>query len=53
MRTIGDVAQFVTSKNAGPFLLTLDIVFADEATYRTFKTLRALDRHVVAGLARP
>ena len=52
MRTIGDVAQFVTSKNAGPFLLTLDIVFADEATYRTFKTLRALDRHVVAGRAR-
>jgi hypothetical protein len=31
VRTIGDVAQFVTSKNAGPFLLTLDIVFADEA----------------------
>jgi hypothetical protein len=38
------VAQFVTSKNAGPFLLTLDIVFADEVTYRTFKSLRPLDR---------
>ena len=50
MRTIGDVAQFVTSKNAGPLLLTLDIVFADEATYRTFKSLRSLDRHVIAGL---
>lgn len=52
VRTIGDVAQFVTSKNAGPFLLTLDIVFADEATYRTFKSLKVLDRHVVAGLYR-
>ena len=41
---------FVTSKNAGPFLLTLDIVFADEATYRTFKSVRPLDRHVIAGL---
>jgi len=50
LRTIGDVAQFVTSKNAGPFLLTLDVVFPDEATYRTFKSLRALDRHVIAGL---
>ena len=27
MKTIGDIATFVTSKNAGPFLLTLDIVF--------------------------
>jgi hypothetical protein len=50
MRAIGDVAQFVTSKNAGPFLLTLDVVFADEATYRTFTSLRALDRHVIASL---
>jgi len=50
LRTIGDVAQFVTSKNAGPFLLTLDVVFPDEATYRTFKSLRPLDRHVIAGL---
>jgi hypothetical protein len=31
VRTIGELAQFVTRKNAGPFLLTLDIVFADEA----------------------
>jgi hypothetical protein len=49
MREIGDVAQFVRSKNAGPFLLTLDIVFADEASYRTFTSLRALDRHVIGG----
>jgi hypothetical protein len=40
----------VTSKNAGPFLLTLDIVFPDPATYRTFTSLKALDRHVIAGL---
>ena len=49
-RTIGEVAEFVTSRNARPFLLTLDIVFADEATYRTFKSVRPLDRHVIAGL---
>ena len=43
-RTIGEIAAFVTSKNAGPFLLTLDIVFPDRATYERFKTLKALDR---------
>jgi Domain of unknown function (DUF4387) len=50
MRTIGDLAAFVTSKNAGPFLLTLDIVFPDGPTYRRFTKLRALSRPVVAGL---
>ena len=49
-RTIGEIAKFVTSKNAGPFLLTLDIVFPDEATYRRFKALHALDRATVARL---
>jgi hypothetical protein len=34
VRTIGDVAQFVTSKKAGPVLLTLDIAFADQVPYR-------------------
>ncbi len=51
-RAIGDIARFVTSKNAGPFLLTLDIVFPDEATYRRFKALRALDRATIARLYR-
>jgi hypothetical protein len=33
-RTIGEIAKFVTTKNAGPFLLTLDVVFPDEAGRR-------------------
>jgi hypothetical protein len=49
-RTIGEIAKFVTSKNAGPFLLTLDIVFPDEATYRRFTRLRPLDRSTIARL---
>jgi uncharacterized protein DUF4387 len=43
MRRVGKIANFVTSKNARPFPLTLDIVFTDEATYRRVKALRALD----------
>jgi len=49
-RTIGEIAKFVTSKNAGPFLLTLDIVFPDELTYRRFTRLRAIDRATIAQL---
>ena len=50
MRTIGDLAAFVTSKNAGPFLLTLDVVFADAKTYERFKALKVLDRATVGRL---
>jgi hypothetical protein len=50
MRTLGELAAFVTSKNAGPFLLTLDVVFPDAATYQRFKALRVLDRGTVATL---
>jgi hypothetical protein len=50
MRTLGDLAAFVTSKNAGPFLLTLDVVFSDARTYERFKALRLLDRGTIAGL---
>jgi hypothetical protein len=50
MRTIGEIATFVTSKNAGPFLLTLDIVFPDETTFRRFVAGRPLDRDTVARL---
>lgn len=49
-RNIGEIAAFVTSKNAGPFLLTLDVVFPDAASYQRFKRLRALTPPVVAGL---
>lgn len=50
MKTIGEIATFVTSKNAGPFLLTLDIVFPDAVTYRRFNAHRPLDRETVARL---
>lgn len=34
-RTIGDLAEHVRSKNAGPFWQTLDVFLPDDATYRT------------------
>jgi hypothetical protein len=32
--TLYDLARVVRSKNAGPFTLTVDLVFADDAAYR-------------------
>ncbi len=34
MTCLGDLAKLIRSKNAGPFILTLDIMFDDEAAYR-------------------
>ena len=34
MTPLGDLASVVRSKNAGPFQVTLDLLFADEADYR-------------------
>ena len=47
---ITDIAQFVTSKNAGPFLLTVDIVFRDAESYARFKRQRPLTKAGVAEL---
>lgn len=33
MPTLGDIAKLIRSKNAGPFYLTFDIMFENEANY--------------------
>jgi hypothetical protein len=42
MPTLGEVAKLVRSKNAGPFWLTLDVMFDDAETYAAVR-----DGHVV------
>lgn len=37
MPTIGDIASVCKSKNAGPFDLTIDVVFDDAETYAKVK----------------
>jgi hypothetical protein len=37
MKTLGEVAKLVRSKNAGPFWLTLDVMFDDRATYEAVR----------------
>lgn len=45
-----DVAKIIRSKNAGPFELTLDILFRHSQTYQQFKTRDLLTEDVIAKL---
>jgi hypothetical protein len=49
-RTLGDLAQRVRSKNAGPYWLTLDVFFADDADYE--EALPVLTEEAIAGAYR-
>jgi hypothetical protein len=51
-RTIGDVAELVRSKNAGPFWQTLDVFLPDDETYELVARSPAIDEDVVARLYR-
>jgi hypothetical protein len=43
-------ASLIRSKNAGPFVLTLDIMFSDRQTYETVRDSGVLDRTTVAAI---
>lgn len=45
---LGDLATIVRSKNAGPFELTIDVMFADAATYQLVKDSGVLTRELIA-----
>ncbi|MCP5156094.1 MAG: DUF4387 domain-containing protein [Ectothiorhodospiraceae bacterium] len=47
---LGDLARVVRSKNAGALLFTLDVMFADEATYLRVRDSGALDASRIATL---
>ena len=51
-RTIGDVAELVRSKNAGPFWQTLDVFLPDDASYELVAGSPALSEQVIAALYR-
>jgi len=49
-RALKDIAKVIRSKNAGPFLITLDIIFADSDTYERVKASHVLNKEYVARL---
>lgn len=52
MATLGELAKLIRSKNAGPFTLTFDVMFGDEATYRRVLAARVLTKRSFAELYR-
>ena len=52
MSTIADLAVLVRSKNAGPFWLTIDIMFDDPDNYRRVRDSAAINRALVAQIYR-
>ena len=48
MTALANLARLIRSKNAGPFELTFDIMFDDEATYRRVKASGAVSRELIA-----
>ena len=47
---IGQVAKVLRSKNAGPFLLTMDIMFDDAASYEKVKKSQVINKKLIAKL---
>ena len=50
MATLGDLAKLVRSKNAGPFWLTIDIMFDDAEAYRRARDTEIVKRAAIARL---
>ena len=50
MARIRDIAQICKSKNAGPFMLTIDVLFEDPAVYRQVKATGVLNAALFARL---
>jgi Domain of unknown function (DUF4387) len=47
-RTLGQAAQLIRSKNAGPFWLTIDVFLATDAEYDAARTSMLTDRDHLA-----
>ncbi len=50
MRKITDLARVIRSKNAGPFELTLDVIFREAADYNKIKERKLINEELIAGL---
>lgn len=50
MAKISEIAQVCKSKNAGPFEVTIDVVFADKAMFEKVKKTEVLNAELIAKL---
>lgn len=50
MKTLYDIAKVIRSKNAGPFSITLDVLFSTQWEYERVKESGLINRETVASL---
>jgi hypothetical protein len=50
MTKLAELSSLIRSKNAGPFVLTFDIMFPDEESYRRVKNAGVLSPEIFAKL---
>ena len=50
MAKLRTLARMIRSKNAGPFELTIDILFSDQATYERVKRSGKVSKEFIAGM---
>ena len=48
MTTLFDLCSLIRSKNAGPFVLTFDLMFSSEENYERAKRSQPLTKHLLA-----
>lgn len=47
---LSELCSIIRTKNAGPFLFTLDMVFKDESVYQAVKNHQLLTRELIAAV---
>jgi len=52
MAKLGDLARLIRAKNAGPFMLTFDVMFDDENVYRRVINAQVLTKSSFAAMYR-
>lgn len=50
MARLRDLARMIRSKNAGPFELTIDILFADQPTYERVKNSGRVSKEFIGAM---
>lgn len=50
MARLDQIARVIRSKNAGPYCLTLDVLFGDEASYQRVVAANAITQEKMAAL---
>lgn len=50
MRVLADIAEVIRSKNAGPFVVTFDILFANAADFEAVRAAGLVTRQAVSDL---